>query len=116
MVARKFVFTRERTGTPRAIARIVPVQESRVRTTETPDGVRVDVARRRAWWRWFAPLWIAFVMTFGLVQMLTGEPPEDSGGNWFLVIWTAIGLAAISCSLWTLLYREQLLVSTDTLV
>src|SRR4051794_21341445 len=31
--------------------------------------------------------------------MLTGEPPENSGGNWFLVIWTAIGLAAISFSL-----------------
>jgi hypothetical protein len=55
-------------------------------------------------------------MTFGLVQMLTGEPPEDSGGNWFLVIWTALGLALVSVSLWALLYREQLLVSTGALV
>ena len=55
-------------------------------------------------------------MTFGLVQMLTGEPPENSGGSWFLVIWTALGLALVSFSVWTLLYGERLLVSTGALV
>jgi hypothetical protein len=74
------------------------------------------MARRRPWWRWFAPLWIAFIVTFGLIQMLTSEPPENSGGTWFLVVWTALGLVMITFALWALLYREQLLVTTDALV
>jgi hypothetical protein len=98
------------------MVRLVPIQPSRVEATETADGLLVEMVRRRPWWRWVAPLWIALVMTFGLVQMLTGEPPENSGGNWFLVLWAALGLALISLSLWALLYREQVLVATDALV
>jgi hypothetical protein len=63
------------------MVRLVPIQPSRVEATETADGLLVEMVRRRPWWRWVAPLWIALVMTFGLVQMLTGDRPKTAAGT-----------------------------------
>lgn len=97
------------------MSRAVPVRETRVRSSRTNAGLRVDIARRRPWYRWIAPLWIAGVMTFGLVGMLTGEPPENSGGNWFLVLWAAIGIGCTSVALWGLLFREYVVVGPQAM-
>src|SRR5262245_45800377 len=98
------------------MARMVPIHESRVRVTDTPDGLRVDLIRRRPLWRFIAPLWIAFIGVLGLTQMLSDQPPDDSGGRWFLVVWTVLALTMIALSFWSLLYRERLLLGTTTLV
>jgi hypothetical protein len=92
------------------MARVVPARDSRVRVTQTPDGLRVDVGRRRRWWRVAIVAWIACVFGFGLIAMLTSEPPEDSGGAWFLVLWALVGIAALGAGLWGLAYREWLTV------
>jgi hypothetical protein len=97
------------------MARIVEARDSRVRTERTAEGLRIDVARRRPWWRWGLPAWGLFVVGFGLVSMLATEPPENSGGSWFLVFWAGFGLAFVGVTLWGLLHREHLLLDAGTL-
>lgn len=92
------------------MARLVPVKKSDVRTARTPDGLRIDVRRRRPLWRVFGVVWVLFVMSLGVVDMLTGEPPEDSGGNWFIVFWIAIGCVLVGFMTWGAFHRERLVV------
>jgi hypothetical protein len=58
-----------------------------VRTVRAVDGVRIDVGRRRLWFGFLMPVWLGVVVGVGLVGMVAGEPPEDSGGRWFLLVW-----------------------------
>jgi len=102
-------------GYTRDMARVVAARDTRVRVTHTPDGVRVDFARRRPWWRFAIVVWIALIFGFGLVGMLTSEPPEDSGGSWFLVLWALAGLFTLGCGLWGLACREWLLLDDRVL-
>src|SRR4051794_41976201 len=87
------------------MARVVPARDSRVRVTQTPDGLRVDVGRRRRWWRVAIVAWIACVFGFGLIAMLTSEPPEDSGGGGVFVLWGFVGVAAPGARVWGVAVR-----------
>lgn len=97
------------------MARVVEARESRVRVTQIPDGVRNDVGRRRPWWRFATVAWIACIFGFGLITMLVSEPPEDSGGAWFLVLWVLVGAATLSAGLWGLAYREWFVLDDQAL-
>lgn len=97
------------------MSRVVPVHASGVRTDRTAEGLRIDLERRRPWWRYFAPLWIFAIMGTGLVFMLTGEPPENSGGAWFLVAWVVFAAVLGGHAVWLLLHRERLVVGPRTM-
>jgi hypothetical protein len=96
------------------MGRAVPVRASGVRTNRTAEGLRIDLERRRPWWRYFAPAWILFVMTLGVVFMVTGEgPPENSGDDWFFVVWVGVAVVLATNQLWLLVHREYLLVGAQ---
>jgi hypothetical protein len=99
-----------------AMARMVPVRDSRVRTERTTDGLRIDVARRMTLWRVVTPLWAGVILTFGAVGMLASDRPAyDAGAIAFMVVWFGIAVSVVLMSLWALLYREELLLDARTL-
>ena len=82
-----------------------------MRVERTPDGLLIRPARRRPWWMFVMPPWIAFIVGLGLVTMLTGEPPENSGGNAFLVFWSLFGGALFALSLYGVVHGEELVLT-----
>jgi hypothetical protein len=97
------------------MARAATVPESRLRIERRPTGLHVALARRRPWWRFAAPAWIALVFVLGLVGMLSGAQQQSAGGIAFMVAWFGILLSLFALSMWGLLAREELVVDGDTL-
>lgn len=97
------------------MTRVVPVRESRLEVQRRADDLCLVLPRRRPWWGFLLPLWTLFVMVYGLVIMLTTEPPEDSGGGWFLVLWVLLTGGLLALALWGQLNREELALDSSVL-
>jgi hypothetical protein len=97
------------------MARVVPAHESRVRTTRSGDGLRIEVGRRRPWWRILLPVWVLLIIVFGLVSMLTAEPAQGGPGVGFVLFWVGIGGASLALSLWGLAQREHVVLDAQVL-
>src|SRR5690349_13688937 len=98
------------------MARMVPVRESRVRAERTSEGLRIDVARRKTLMHVVMPIWAGVILTFGTVGLVTSETPaDDAGAVAFLAVWFGIAASIAALSLWSLLYREKLLLDARAL-